>query len=66
MILFVTKIRNLTPKVTEESVANVLRAKHPHDNAKRAQFSEEIGVTATYLAQRRDAVFDPGIFVRWI
>ncbi len=59
VISFVTKIRNLTPKVTEESASGVLQAAHAHDNAKYAQLFEEIGVTATYLAQRRDAVFDP-------
>ncbi len=62
MISLVTKIRNLIQKVTGESAGSVLQAEHAYDNAKYAQFFEEISVTATDLAQRRDAVFDPGGF----
>jgi hypothetical protein len=57
VLAFMTKIRNLTPRITASTAGGILKADYPK-NDKYAKWFEQIGVTVDFLNQRQDAVFD--------
>jgi hypothetical protein len=57
VIAFMTKVRNLTSRITEDTTAGILKAEHPNDE-RYAKWFEERNITVDFLAQRQDAAFD--------
>jgi hypothetical protein len=57
VLAFMIKIRNVTPRITENTAGGILKAEYPN-NDRYAKWFKQIGVTVDFLNQRQDAVFD--------